>query len=91
MQLPISIKSGHSGLYRFPVKWQTNILDSRATFSFLTIFLGLFLGEFTKLFVKNTKGMEMLQTISFEFDTFKVIKNLFDHLFEHNLNLYISI
>jgi hypothetical protein len=25
------------------------------------------------------------------FDTFRVIKNLFDHLFKHNLNLLFSI
>jgi hypothetical protein len=46
-----------------------------------------FLGEFTKL---------LLQTISFFivklaylliFDTFRVIKNRFNHLFEHNLKL----
>jgi hypothetical protein len=60
------------------------------------IFSGLFLGEFTKIFVKNTKGMEMLQTMAFLaylliFDTFRVIKNLYDHLFEHNLNLYFLI
>jgi hypothetical protein len=68
---------------------------SRAIFSFLSFF-----GEFTKLFAKNTKFMEILQTIAFfmvklaylsVFDTFRVIKNRFDHLFEHNLNLYFSI
>jgi hypothetical protein len=44
--------------------------------------------------------MEMLQTIAFIivklaylsiFETFRVIKNRFDHLFEHNLNLYFSV
>jgi hypothetical protein len=44
--------------------------------------------------------MEMLQTIAFFivkleylsiFGTFRVIKNRFDHVFEHNLKLYFSI
>jgi hypothetical protein len=63
-------------------------------------FSGLFLGEITKLFAKNTKFMDILQTTALFilklanlsiFDTFGVIKNRFGHLFEHNLNLYFSI
>jgi hypothetical protein len=89
--------SRESLIASFYVKWQTNILEQFSVF--WPFFFCLFLGEFTKLFVKNTKIMEMLQTIAFFivklayrliFDTFRVIKNLFDHLFEHNLNLFFS-
>jgi hypothetical protein len=48
--------------YRFSVIWETNFPEQH--FFFLP-FLWPFLGEFTKLFVKNTKVMGMLQTIAF--------------------------
>jgi hypothetical protein len=53
-----------------------------------------------KLFVKNTKLMIRLQIKTFcrvklanlsIFGTFRIVKNRFDYLFEHNLNLFFSI